>query len=186
MNIDELTKRLQELEGMCADYASRIARMEDVEQITLLKHRYWRAIDSADAELLASVLTEDFTAHMQGSAFDLTVTSRQQFIEQILATMTDDTAAQHHGHHPEITIESENEASGIWYLQDIVHRAAANLLTVGTCFYHDRYVRTEEGWRLASTQWGRHVEVRQPLTVPVRFTDRYLATHGRPAGGRAH
>jgi len=58
----------------------------------------------------------------------------------------------------------------------------------GTCFYHDRYLRTDGGWKLQSSWWDRHLEVRHVTGFMPNYTDRYLKEHGRkrdkpPASG---
>ena len=84
---------------------------------------------------------------------------------------------EHHGHHPEITLTSDGEARGTWYLQDRVIVPAADLEIGGTAFYEDRYRRTDEGWRIAHTGYTRvFEEQRTHSTLAVRsFTSRFGA-----------
>jgi len=134
--------------------------------------------------LLRGVLTDDFNCHFWGDAFDFVATSREEFIEKMALNFNSEMATQHQGHHPEITIDENGEhASGIWYLQDIVHNLHENTLLAGTCFYQDRYVRTKDGWKLQSSHWDRHVEIRQDLHFMPNYTGRYLKTHGRKVQG---
>lgn len=161
--------------------AQELAHLRAIEDIRQLKYRYFRAMDMADMALLRTVLTPDFHFDLRGSQWQLCGTDRDDFIAQMTLNFNSAMATQHHGHHPEITIgEDGKSASGIWYLQDIVHDTNRNSLLFGTNFYDDHYILTPSGWRIASSQWSRHIEVRQKLAMPLTYHDRYLAEHGHP------
>jgi hypothetical protein len=174
-----VTRRLEELERRHHSMERELRRLQDIEEIRQLKYRYFRGIDSADMTLLAGVLTEDFNCDFRGDVFVFSVKSRDEFIARMALFGSDQTAAQHQGHHPEITIDDDDHASGIWYLQDIVHQIDAKMLMAGTCFYRDRYLRTADGWRLQSSHWDRHVEIRHVTDFMPNYTARYLKVHGR-------
>ena len=151
-----------------------------VEDIKQLKYRYFRSMDTADMSLLRSVLAEDFTFDLSGSAWALSGRTADDFVAKMTLNFNSDMGTQHHGHHPEISIDPGLEcANGVWYLQDIVNDTVANTLVFGTNFYDDRYVRTSQGWKIASSRWTRHIEVRHALPWSVQYNDRYLAKHGR-------
>jgi hypothetical protein len=82
---------------------------------------------------------------------------------------------EHHGHHPEIELTSATGATGSWYLQDRVIVPSADLEIGGTAFYSDRYLKTDEGWRIAHTGYVRVFEEhRTHSTLAVRsFTSRF-------------
>jgi hypothetical protein len=180
LTLSEVTSRLEDLERRYETSQRELRRLQDIEEIRQVKYRYFRAIDSADSALLASVLTEDFNVKFRGDAFELIINGRADFVERMAFFASDQTAAQHQGHHPEIEIDADGKgASGIWYLQDIVHQLDAKMLMAGTCFYKDRYLRTAEGWKLQSSWWDRHLEVRHLTDFKPNYTGRYLKTHGR-------
>jgi hypothetical protein len=83
---------------------------------------------------------------------------------------------EHHGHHPEIDISAEGSAAtGTWYLQDRVIVPSADVEIAGTAFYSDRYVKTDDGWRIAHTGYMRVFEEhRVHSTLAVRtFSSRF-------------
>jgi hypothetical protein len=65
---------------------------------------------------------------------------------------------EHRVTHPEIDVDGD-EATGIWYLQDRVIVPEYNFMLYGAAFYHDRYRRTPDGWRISATGYDRTYEV---------------------------
>jgi predicted GH43/DUF377 family glycosyl hydrolase len=69
----------------------------------------------------------------------------------------------HQGHHPEITLLSDSEASGIWYLHDIVINLVDNTKLEGNGFYDDRYRKIDGEWKISHTGYRRTFDIKQPL-----------------------
>lgn len=158
---------------------AELSDLRAVEAIKQLKYRYFRSMDTADMSLLQSVLAPDFSFDLRGSAWAMAGESAEDFVAKMTLNFNSDMGTQHHGHHPEIKITPDGlSATGIWYLQDIVNDTFAGTLMFGTNFYHDTYVRTEDGWKIASSRWTRHIEVRHDIPWSVQYNDRYLADHG--------
>lgn len=154
--------------------------LKDIEAIKRLKHAYFRGIDSADLMLLASVLHKDVTAHFIGGLYEWQIQGRDEYLEAIGKNFNSDVACQHNGHHPEIDIVSDTEATGIWYLHDIFYNLKMQVLTQGTAFYQDRYVKEEGRWWLLNTYYKRHYEIVEAGAEHMpNITMRYLAEHGR-------
>jgi hypothetical protein len=65
---------------------------------------------------------------------------------------------EHRVTHPEIDVDGD-QATGIWYLQDRVIVPDFNFMLYGAGFYHDRYRRTPDGWRISATGYQRTYEV---------------------------
>ena len=61
---------------------------------------------------------------------------------------------EHRVTHPEIEVNGD-EATGTWYLQDRVIVAEFDFMLIGAGFYHDRYRRTADGWRISATGYDR-------------------------------
>ncbi len=59
--------------------------------------------------------------------------------------------------HPEITVTGDT-ASATWYLQDRVIVPDYNFMLIGAAFYHDRYRRTDDGWKISATGYDRTYE----------------------------
>jgi hypothetical protein len=157
-----------------------VQQLKDIEAIKRLKHAYFRAIDSADLALLATLLHKDVTAHFIGGLYEWKIAGREAYLEAIGQSFNSDVLCQHNGHHPEVDLLSETEATGIWYLHDIFYNLKMQLLTQGTAFYHDRYIKEDGRWWLKSTYYKRHTEIVESVTDrPPNVTMRYLALHGR-------
>lgn len=151
----------------------------DIEAIKRLKHAYFRGLDSANLELLATLFHPDVQVHFVGGDYEWLLDGREQYIETIAANFNAEVVAQHTGNHPEITILSETEAEGIWYLHDDFYDMAKMLFTTGSAFYHDRYEKVDGRWLIRSTRYQRHYELVTPMAQVPNFTVRYLARHGR-------
>ncbi len=85
-------------------------------------------------------------------------------IEKIIAWTAEATADQvsvHHGHMPDIEFTSDDTASGVWAMEDRLYRTRAHPLADGSLYlhgfghYHEDYVRTARGWRIAMTRLSR-------------------------------
>jgi hypothetical protein len=134
-----------------------LAAIQEIEQ---LKYRYWRYLDLKQFDELGLLLTEDATSAYQDGvhAFE----GRAAIVQFLIDSLADPgIVTQHQGHHPEITLVSPTEATGVWYLFDRVVMPSADLEIGGTAFYEDRYVRTDDGWRIAHTGYRRVFEERR-------------------------
>ena len=89
--------------------------------------------------------------------------AKKEIIQSLKYSFHSETAAMHTGHHPEISIHDDVNASGIWYLQDIFYNFNENALTQGTALYKDKYVKTEEGWRINFSEYDRIIESVTPI-----------------------
>lgn len=151
----------------------------DIEAIKRLKHAYFRGLDSANLELLATLFHPEVQVHFVGGDYEWRLDGREQYVETIAANFHANVVAQHTGNHPEITILSPTEAEGIWYLHDDFYDMAKMLFTTGSAFYHDRYEKVDGRWLIRSTRYQRHYELVTPMDKVPNFTVRYLARHGR-------
>jgi SnoaL-like protein len=146
----------------------------ELESIRRLKYAYFRTLDLKEFDSLGRLLTEDCTAAYEDGK---TVLEGRDHIVTWLseALSSPGIATEHHGHHPEIDFTSATTATGTWYLQDRVIIPAADLEIGGTALYSDRYVLTDDGWRIAHTGYMRVFEEhRRHSTMEVlSFTSRF-------------
>jgi hypothetical protein len=148
----------------------------ELEAIRRLKYAYFRLLDLKQFEDLGALLTEDVTASYEDGKTVLE--GRAAIVSWLRGALADPgIITEHHGHHPELTFDSETEARGVWYLQDRVIVPAADVEIGGAAFYEDRYRLTNEGWRIAHTGYTRlFEEQRTHSTLAVRsFTSRFDA-----------
>lgn len=164
------------------DYAALLARvekLEDIEAIKRLKYRYFRAIDTADIDSLADLLTDDISVNYKGGAYHWVVNGKPAVLEAMAAGFHNRALAQHNGHHPEIDITSPDTASGLWYLSDDFIHLDTLLQTQGSAIYRDTYVKTAGSWRIASSSYTRVFELVDTLEKAPNVTFSLLATTGR-------
>lgn len=146
----------------------------ELEAIRRLKYAYFRTLDLKQFDELGALLTNDATASYEDGKTVLA--GRDAIVSWLRSALGDHgIITEHHGHHPELELVSEGEATGTWYLQDRVVVPSADIEIGGTAFYEDRYRLTNEGWRIAHTGYTRvFEEQRTHSTLAVRsFTSRF-------------
>ena len=141
-----------------------MADLETIEAIKRVKYRYLRALDTKHWDDFAETLTEDIVGEYGSSmGKEHRFTNRADLVEFMRASMPANVITEHRVTHPEITLVDENEAEGTWYLQDRVIVPEFNFLLFGAAFYHDRYRKTEDGWRICATWYERTYDATQSL-----------------------
>lgn len=143
---------------------SSMADLEAIEAIKRVKYRYLRALDTKHWADFADTLTEDIVGDYGSSmGRDHRFTNRDDLVEFMRTAMPPGVITEHRVSHPEITLDDDAEAEGIWYLQDRVIVAEHNFMLFGAAFYRDRYRRTEDGWKICATGYQRTYEATQSL-----------------------
>ena len=162
-----------------AEIAERLQKLQDIEEIKCLKHAYFRCIDTVDMEGLSQIMDENVRTCYVGGTYRIELQDRTQFLEMIANSFHNEAIARHNGHHPEIEILSETEASGIWYLHDVFIDLRSMVRTEGTALYHDRYRKVGGHWRIKEQTYERIYEIVETLEVRPECTVHLLATKGR-------
>ncbi|MEU5843505.1 nuclear transport factor 2 family protein [Rhodococcus sp. NPDC047139] len=131
--------------------------LQAVTEITRLKYRYARALDTKDWDELANTLMPDAHAvYGEHLVFD----SRDAFIGFLENTLGTRLVTEHRCSHPEIDIDEDGRnATGVWLLSDTVIIPEDGMLLRGSAHYHDRYSLNEDGrWRISRTGYRRNWE----------------------------
>ncbi|WP_280437912.1 nuclear transport factor 2 family protein [Nocardia carnea] len=155
------------------DLAQRVARLEAVEAIKALKHRYLRACDAKDPK----AFRECFAA--AGAAVDYGVLG--SFDADGMAAVFEKVALQkvdgknvildmHHGTHPEITVHDAEHASGKWTLKFRQVNLIENTETVMTGEYDDEYVVEDGRWKIAACRFEQYWSITRPVDDGCRVT----------------
>ena len=122
--------------------------------------------------------------HFVGGTYEWTLQGKSEYLESIKKSFTREAIGHHNGHHPEIQILSENEATGIWYLTDNMWILNAKFFTTGTAIYFDRYLKQDGRWVIRDTKYRRIYEINQPLDENPKLSTHYLGKYGaEPASG---
>jgi hypothetical protein len=136
-----------------------IERILAIEAIKCVKSKYFYGLDYKDWALWRrEVFALEARIEVPEASIDIVG------VENIIAWVAEQTADQvsvHHGHMPDIAITSETTANGVWAMEDRLYRTKEHPLADGSTWlhgfghYHETYVRTSAGWRIASTRLTR-------------------------------
>lgn len=133
---------------------------DDVAEISRLKYRYLRTLDTKDWDGFEACFVPEATGDYNG----LTFADRAALVGYMRDNLGEGLITLHQVHHPEITVEGD-AATGTWYLQDKVIVEAMKFMLEGAAFYEDRYLRTPDGWRVAHTGYRRTYEATYDLSA---------------------
>lgn len=128
-----------------------MATFDDWLEIHNLKARYCRLLDTKDWEGWGQLFTEDVELDVRGSGGEI-MRGRAAVVESVRGSIGEAKTA-HQVHSPEIAIDGDR-ATAIWAMQDRVVWDGGRGLT-GYGHYHERYLRTAEGWRIAEQKLTR-------------------------------
>ncbi|TCJ37029.1 nuclear transport factor 2 family protein [Parafrankia sp. BMG5.11] len=155
-----------------------LQQLSDLENIRTLKHRYFRAIDTADRDLLETLFTDDVSVDYRGGTYRCRFAGKDEMLLFLANAFPSDALAMHHGHMPEITFTGADTADGIWYLEDVFISLARDDHTFGTAIYRDRYRREDGTWKIAHTEYDRVVEIVYPRDQSAQITAHWLGRTG--------
>jgi hypothetical protein len=135
---------------------------DEIEAIRQLKYRYFRFLDQKRYDDLAELLLPECTFSYHSGTY--TYPNREAAVVFLKERMQKpECLSLHQGHHPEITLTSPTEATGIWYLQDVVFFLDDRTRLDGNGWYQDRYVKIGGEWKIAHTGYDRSFEITTPL-----------------------
>jgi hypothetical protein len=151
--------------------------MDDVYAIQKLKYQYCRFLDTKEFASMCGLMTEDVTVEYGGGA--ITLTGRQAVQDYLSKAMESPSMLTSHlVSHPEIDVEGDT-ATGRWSLVDTVILDDLGIVIRGASIYSDRYVRTDEGWRIQHTGYKRLFEEMGPRPEGTKTTAAWFLTDGR-------
>lgn len=165
-------------DGGLEELRADIQRLMDIEAIKKLKHAYFRCVDTANFEEQAEIYHDDVEVDFIGGGYEWKLQGKEAYIEAQKGAFHKQSVGHHNGHHPEIQMLSDTEATGIWYLSDNMWVTSFNFFTSGTALYWDRYVKVDGCWKIKSTSYRRLYEIAQILDENPEFAAHYLSHHG--------
>jgi hypothetical protein len=127
----------------------------DLEQIKMLKARYFRLMDTKDWDSFRALFTSDVRIDVSGDGAGI-FEGVEAFMTMLVPTLSN-VVTIHHGHMPEIEITSPTTATGIWAMEDTLQFPKGGQLSGihGYGHYHDTYVKTDGSWKIASSRLTR-------------------------------
>lgn len=133
-----------------------------IEQIKQLKARYFRGVDTCNLELLRSILSPYVKVRFDSPTYQFELNGIEEAIEFYRTSFTNRRFGMHNGHTPEIAVNGD-EATGLWYLNDVFINLDEQTLLNGSAIYEDCYVKLEGEWRILRTGYKRLLEMIGPL-----------------------
>ncbi|RJG01337.1 nuclear transport factor 2 family protein [Noviherbaspirillum sedimenti] len=137
-----------------------------IEQIRLLKARYFRFVDTKQWDSLRAIFTDDATVFF-AEAFDAPrpIDEGMTFIKDVLQT----PVSIHSGFMPEIEIVDANHAKAIWAMTDQIYWLGSEgnpfgiSQMTGAGHYHETYRRENDVWKIETLKLTRL----RRLTIPL-------------------
>jgi SnoaL-like domain len=141
------------------------------EDIKRLKARYFRFVDTQNWAEFRRLFTDDAILEFPESmTAPCSINDFMPLVETMLAGVT----SVHHGHMPEITIESDDEARAIWAMDDILNfpqqggsgPAVARIRGYG--HYHETYRKQGDVWLIRTLRLSRLrlEKIMMPQSIP--------------------
>src|SRR3546814_6963805 len=125
------------------------------------------------------MMTEDSSVRYVGGSYVFEAQGRDTIIEALANAFHSEAIAVHNVNHPEIDFVSPTEATGVWYLKDWFLDLRNKIITDGTSFYRDTYVKQDGKWKIKRATYERVFEIVPPFTDAPNIPAHYLARHGR-------
>ncbi len=155
-------------------------RLEDIELIKQLKHRYMRCLDSADAAGLRATMHPDIGILYIGGSYRFEMEGRDNVMAALSGMWNKNYAGSHIVHHPEITVHDDDTADGIWYLTDTALNFNIGMSTQGAAIYRDRYVKHDGVWVIRQSGYTRLWERFEKFDAKPNLTAHLFATLDLP------
>lgn len=161
-----------------AALARDVRRLSDIEAVRRVKHAYFRCIDTAAHDELRTLFHPEVTTELIGATYSVRLNGPDEYVDFIRTIIHAGIVAQHNGHHPEIDILSETEATGRWYLEDVFIDLDKGTRMYGTALYDDTYAKLDGKWLIKHSRYRRIFEVLEPLDKPPNLTAHMLSETG--------
>lgn len=137
------------------------------EEIKRVKARYFRGVDTADGELVRSILAEDCELDYVGCctdpntgadfmpAMNVVLRGRDKWTSD--AFKKAGIVSVHQGYNADIEILSATTARAVWAMTDrlFMPPGAPYAAMIGYGYYHETYVKEAGAWKLKTTRIQR-------------------------------
>jgi len=144
-----------------------LEQLKAIEEIRLVKARYFRGVDTADSELVRGILAEDCVLDYMGCCAD--PATGRDFLPAMNVVMRGSAGwsstglraagivSVHHSHNGEIELTGETTARAIWSMTDrlFMPAGAAYSVMTGYGYYHETYEKTGGNWKIKTLRIER-------------------------------
>lgn len=143
--------------------------VDDYRALEELKARYCRTLDLKDWKGFRRCFTDGFVSDTSRSG-GMVIVGADQFVRFVSTTLAK-AVTVHQVQQPELRLASPTAAEGVWAMEDVV-RFVPGLTMHGYGHYLETYVRSEDGWRIATSTLTRLREELQTPILSVFVSDR--------------
>jgi hypothetical protein len=155
-------------EGMVTGHESEAnagpGASENLEAAQTLKSQYCQYLDGKDWARWSALFTDDATMQVGPNA-DSAVVGREP-IRRLLARQLKQSTTKHIARNPAVREEQPGRIRVVWEMTDRVETPL--YLLDGAGFYEDRYVRDDDGWKIAGVRLHRNKVDLQPKSFVMR------------------
>jgi hypothetical protein len=153
------------------------ATLIELEALRTLKARYCRLLDTKDWVGWRALFADDFRSDTSPAGGKLIIGADDfvAFTRKALGKRSHVTA--HQVHAPELELDSETRAHGVWALEDVV-RLAPGVNLRGYGHYTETYVKLDGQWRFQSSTLTRLREDVFNGLVSIYVSDRLKSIAG--------
>ena len=128
--------------------------LQEIEAIKRLKYKYLRCLDNKLWEEMAECFLDDATSAYSGGKYSFS--GREEILNFFRESMSGShILSSHTVHHPEIDIDSETSATGIWRLEDVFIDDENGFAIQGAGWYRDEYRKLDGIWKIKHTGYKR-------------------------------
>lgn len=151
----------------------RLARLEALEEIKMLKHRYFRACDAKDPKAMRACFVARGADLDYGPALG-TFDDADPLIDVYTRIALEQVDGQyvvldmHHGLHPSIRLTGPESATGAWTLRFRQVDVRARIERVSALDYDDAYVREDGEWKISRSHVNVLWSIERPLADDVK------------------
>lgn len=148
-----------------------LERLVAIEDIRLLKARALRAMDEKTWTVYEALHAPDHVSDTYGG--EPAVGAKDNTAR--LAKVLDGITTVHHAHMAEISFTSDDDAEGVWAMEDMLFwkQGTEDHWLHGYGHYHERYRRGEGGWQFV---YRRLTRIRVDLSAGAAFGNLNIRT----------
>ena len=143
-----------------------LQRLIAIEEIKQVKSRYFRGVDTGDAELVRGILADDCVLDYRGCCTD--PATGHDFLPAMNIVMRGAASwsseglsaagivSTHHGHLGEVTVSSDTAASATWPMTDRLFMPGGPYgVMIGHGYYHETYEKVGGAWKIKTLRIQR-------------------------------
>jgi SnoaL-like domain len=133
-------------------------RLLAIEEIKVLKARYFRCVDTKDWGGFEALCHADVVLDISADVPGGVITGIAKILEMMKVSLAGVTSV-HHGHCPEIEFTSDTTAAGIWAMEDVLRFPEVSAFPIKSLHGYGHYIETYERlggrWRFKTIKLTR-------------------------------